>query len=239
MKTQTPQTRTCRTCRKDYDHDPVIAGGIDLLAGVYSCLPCSEAKEEADTRAKREEEARLVFERVVPICYRKTDTAHPQYPQEFHAAAQKWALGQRPANSIWLGIIGPPGLGKTRVLSQTLKRMIWNQGVSPEWATSTRFAWHCENLFDNEHGKNARFWLDRYLRAGVLVFDDLGKQKWTERVCAQFFDLLEYRNAHMLPLLWSSNELLDVLGESIPEKQRGPILDRLSGNSFTLKKLSK
>jgi len=226
-------TKTCQRCRQLFEVEDLTIGGINLGAYLEHCEPCAGHLEEAAIQARHTEEARVRYQSAVPKLYQLTDTNHPDYPREAHDLGQKWAMGQRPANSFWFGIIGAPGEGKTRVLSQVLKRMGY-QGQVPEWTTSTRFAWNCENMFSDEHGKKARFHLDRFLRAGVLVFDDLGKQRWTARVCSQFFDLLEYRNSQMLPLLWSSNDSLDSLGNSIPEGPRDAIIDRLRGNSLIL-----
>ena len=47
----------------------------------------------------------------------------------------------------------------------------------------------------------------------VLVWDDLGKSKWSEAKENLYYQIIDYRYRHNLPILYSSNEDDETLGE--------------------------
>jgi NitT/TauT family transport system ATP-binding protein len=62
----------------------------------------------------------------------------------------------------------------------------------------------------------------------VLLLDDLGKQKMTERAELELFDLLEHRSSHELPIIWTANAAKGDLRKMLSSDRGEPILRRLS-----------
>jgi DNA replication protein DnaC len=62
----------------------------------------------------------------------------------------------------------------------------------------------------------------------VLLLDDLGKAKMTERSELELFDLLEHRSSHALPIFWTANAEKGALKQMLSPDRGEPILRRLS-----------
>lgn len=64
-------------------------------------------------------------------------------------------------------------------------------------------------------------WLDAIHTAGIIFFDDFGKLKMTERAEVELFGLLDYRFAHMLPVIITTNDDPETLAARVTG-HRGP-----------------
>jgi DNA replication protein DnaC len=64
-------------------------------------------------------------------------------------------------------------------------------------------------------------------RAEILFIDDIGKEKYTERVESEFYDLIETRTAHLRPILWTANTSGAGLEAMMSPDRGAPILRRL------------
>lgn len=230
MKSHSKELRECVACKNHYEHEPVIINGKDFMAAVTHCEPCSEAYRRDDALKTRESDARDEWERVVDEKYRDTDTSDPRYPKTADRSATRWLNAT--ASSPFMGLVGASGLGKTRVISQMVKILIWN-GHSVCWMNSSSFQWASQNQFDNTHGSEAKEMLRRYRDAKHLVFDDIGRLKTTERICDDLYDLLETRSARGTRMMWTSNEDTNEImtGKAITAKARTRIISRLEGYS--------
>jgi DNA replication protein DnaC len=96
--------------------------------------------------------------------------------------------------------------------------------------TSTGFAKACADQWhDNPQAKAlAEDTLTRCRRTKVLLLDDLGKAKMTERSELELFDLLEHRSSHELPIIWTANAGGAQLQQMLSPDRGEPILRRLS-----------
>jgi len=83
----------------------------------------------------------------------------------------------------------------------------------------------CARMFDRDD--DARRQLETLRRAEVLFIDDLGKEKFTERVESELYDLVETRTAHLRPILWTSNATATRLKEMLSADRGEPIIRRL------------
>jgi DNA replication protein DnaC len=134
-------------------------------------------------------------------------------------------------------LIGAAGEGKTRAAWMLLKR-IHMTGKKVYGLTGTQLAkfaadqWHSRA----EDKRNAEEAIDRCRSVSLLLIDDLGKQKFTERAELELYDILEYRTSHLRPTIVTANsdgkELLQMLSEDRGE----PILRRIQEFSTTIKK---
>jgi DNA replication protein DnaC len=200
-----------------------VLGGVVYLETHSVCDPCCELRESTDTEKRREAAARKEFERVVPVSYRKTELSHPNFNTPLWEQLKKWKPEQG-----WLGLVGETGRSKTRCLSLLAKRLAWN-GYKLEWCIATRFQWAAQRQWSDDEGYKAREWLRRWKRAEVLILDDLGKQKWTDSVEQEFFDMLEHRTSNELLTLWSANTHPEqmIKAKQLTRDRGAPIVGRL------------
>jgi DNA replication protein DnaC len=148
-----------------------------------------------------------------------------------------------------LGIIGPTGIGKTRVMYVAIRKYgIDNPksrpGRSPDDPTGRHLAWpeveflnECDfaeavsnsfNYEDKEEQSYAKLLLSNWREADVLFLDDVGQAKYTERVQSELYRLIEHRTSNGKPFLWTSNYDAKGLLKKFPDRMRGKaILRRL------------
>jgi DNA replication protein DnaC len=117
-----------------------------------------------------------------------------------------------------LYLSGPVGRYKTRAACLLLERYC-HAGNKVAFVSSTKFAQLVRTQFhDDEYtddsvlggkgkstGQKSRERLKQIRHSTVLLLDDVGKEKRTDRVETELFDLLEYRTSEMLPTLYTSN----------------------------------
>ena len=206
--------------------------GSDIYAHVTHCDDCS-AKALLDAEQDKRKAAALEkWEAAVSEQNRSTDINHQDYQAQWHVheSAMRWLADKN--ERLMLGLIGDSGLCKTRIISQVVKRVIW-EGGNVVWMNSSEFQWSTQNLFNDANAVKASKWLSKYETASMLVFDDIGSLKSTETVSDNLYKLLEYRTTNNLPMLWTSNETLGEMlaGKGITEKARKRNISRLAGYS--------
>ena len=179
--------------------------------------------------AMEQEEVAIVLERrqeafnaLCPPIYRESD------PKRIRAAflleSEAWEVSPN-----GLGFVGTAGSGKTRSAWMLLKRIHFS-GVRVYGISATQFAKSCADQWhDNPEAKaKAEETLDRCRRTKVLLLDDLGKNKMTERAELELFDLLEHRTSHELPVIWTANAGREALKQMLSSDRGEPILRRLA-----------
>ncbi len=67
----------------------------------------------------------------------------------------------------------------------------------------------------NDNGETLSSLLDGALKTDVLVWDDLGKAKWSETKEGFYYQIINHRYLHKLPIIFSSNEDTSSLSEKI------------------------
>lgn len=205
MNTATlPTTRACDLCGQVTDYEPVAFGLIDLRKSLpHHCGDCAAAMEkaEADAAAQRIREKReAAWEKTVPKKYRETSLKHPDFPMKLWDGLKKLPVDQS------VGLIGPSGRCKTRLLALMAKRAI-AQDVYVGWCPATSFQWAAQNQWCDQNGGDAKKWLRRWQDCQVLFLDDLGKHRWTEAVESEFFALIDLRSSRGAPTSWTMNPL--------------------------------
>jgi len=215
-ETTTPPTveqRPCDDCRTPADYEPLRLSdhGPDLLAGMrFLCDTCSEAmiaREEEEARRAVAARRQATWEKVIPEKYRGTDLKHPGFNAQVWNRLKTLDPSRQP-----VGLIGPAGRCKSRMLALFAKRLIASD-TFVAWTNANRFQWAAQREFDDREGPEARRLLQRCAEARVLILDDLGKQRWTDTVEAAFFSLIEARSSANLITHWSMNPSpLDAIG---------------------------
>lgn len=176
-------------------------------------------QEEAAIALKRRQEA---FDALCPPLYRESDPK--RIPAPFLRECEAYEV-----SSHGLGFVGTAGSCKTRSAWMLLKRLHFS-GTRVYGITATQFAKACADQWhDNPEAKaRAEETLDRCRRTKVLLLDDLGKQKMTERAELELFDLLEHRTSHELPVIWTANAGKQALRQMLSPDRGEPILRRLA-----------
>lgn len=221
-------TRTCEACHETFSYEPSIINGREIFARHY-CPPCGERiSQEYDAATETARNAELAAHRaatwqgICPPLYDETDPE--RIPPPFRSAITGWKYSPR-----GLGLIGPAGQCKTRA-SYTLLRRMHDAGLSCDAVTATAFARLCIHQFSEDKNQSTRSArkLSSLRDCDVLLIDDLGKSKMTERCEVEFFDLLEHRTSHLHPTIWTANARGDELLALMSPDRGEPILRRLA-----------
>ena len=193
------------------------------MAPPSRCPACQEKRdrerqiaEAAEAERRRRQHLEERWQALCPPLYRETDPA--RLPQEHLAAVLAWQHGPQ-----GLLLIGPTGAGKTRAAWLLLRRLL-EEGRRIVAFDCLAFGHEAARRFRDGTGET---WAAGVARADVVFFDDFGKMTLTERVEAELFGVIEYRTAHRLPILATSNMTGADL-EAKASKDRGaPLVRRL------------
>ena len=91
-------------------------------------------------------------------------------------------------------LYGPTGLGKTRTAWQIVRRAITEHQRSVIFLKDTEFGRQIERSYDTTYGHDKL--LRRLSTVDLLIIDDMGKAKMTERLEADLFMILDARTDH-------------------------------------------
>lgn len=233
--------RTCPECSAPVNPDNFVQLRPDgpWLLAEDGCAKCSRdrtARALAELRATQLSH----YRQKIPQKYRSagdgglTDTTHPSWA-EFKGGGQlahlsRWNRVEKP----WAAIVGKGGKLKSRVIGLYARSLaleglplLWVNGSSLSWANATRT--------DRERSSRSIHYLDTWrTHPGVLLLDDLWKGSSTPSYFDRLYQLLEHRNAHNLPLLWTANTHPTEIASKIPSDLREPIVGRLLENTYLL-----
>lgn len=213
----------CEECSSYFEYEPIIFQDQQIFHQKY-CDACGEKltkqAEESD-RLQRESMARNRFYSMIPPIYRETQKSRL-------SGILSDVLQSFEKNDRGLGIIGGSGKGKTRIGILCLEK-IHKAGHSTFFISATDFALNCANQFaDNPAiSSQAEEILRRCKVCDLLMLDDLGKNRMTDRVESELYDLLEHRTSQKLPMIWTSNSDQHGLGKMLSEDRSVAILRRL------------
>ena len=188
------------------------------------CDPCEkkeieELERNANSRAK--DAARNRFLDEIATSYRNTDFS--RISPVLQKAVSEWKFSPR-----GLGLIGTSGSCKTRAAVLILQRMA-EEGKSVMFLTATSMAQAAIDQFHNDQKKKdeASNLLDRALSTSVLLLDDLGKNRMTDRAEETLYEILEHRTSWEKPTIWTSNSGARDLHERLSKDRADAILRRL------------
>ena len=108
---------------------------------------------------------------------------------------------------------GVSGCGKTRMLWLIVNKM-WAEAVSTKGAYDVMFLTmrQMEGLIEGSFGERKHGeMLDRLIKCDLLVFDDFGKERLTQRMAADLFCVIDERSINYRPTLISTNYVFDEL----------------------------
>jgi DNA replication protein DnaC len=218
------KTANCITCSKPFEYKPAIFGGREYCTPTCcdKCIEEHARTQERIDRQKQADEVRHKWERICPPIYRDTDVN--RLTPEMRRYAETWtSQGGR-----GLAFVGATGKCKTRVCYMILARYHYD-GRAVHAITATKLAELVQNKFslDNETRGESAQKLKLIERVPLLLLDDVGQEKITERTGSEFFSLIERRTSWKRPTLWTSNLDAGTLKQALGADRGQPTIRRL------------
>lgn len=213
-----------------YETIPLFGVDLALLLNLR-CDDCQKAMEDAaasEAAARQAAEREAYIERSIPPDMRETDPAHPNFNRGLWDAVRQWRPARDGKGDFWLGLVGAADMSKTRSMALlAIKAM--RAGVRATWTTANRLldASTERKSGDRQLATLAREHLSDCLHAPWLFIDDLGKNEWPAAFESQFFQILDHRKNHRLPIVYSSNAHPDHFSLVLSDLNREPIIGRL------------
>lgn len=211
-------TTPCRYCPDQISYEPIaFAPPMPDILRPTVCPACEERRRSqasAEVLRRRYE----AYSAICPPLYAATDIHHPDMPRADKLnTILAWKMGP-----IGLTVKGTTRKGKTRSMWLLVKRLIVEDGLRVTALTASQFASASASAaMENDHGQ----WKDSMLHdADVLFLDDLGKEKLTERVEADLFDVIETRTSNQKPILITTNYDGQTLIATKFSADRGPAI---------------
>lgn len=229
----TLKSRPCEKCTNPFEYEPAMWGSREIFVPKF-CDPCiAELRkaEEAEAVRDRLGSRREAWREICPPLYQQTDISHPGLSQAAKNALEAW----NPSKGRSLGLQSTTGRGKTRLAFRRLKELHmdgWNVFAISARRLARMIAWQ---FSDGMEKSEAQTVLIQTRTCQVLLLDDLGKEKFTERVAGEFYELVEYRHSYGLPIIWTSNASGSALQERLGEEHGETALRRLLEFSEVIK----
>ena len=219
-------TKNCTKCGKEFAYEPVYVEDREVFAKTL-CDDCIDAEEEDRAVMAQIAERVALHERWQRICpeeYRETDLErlNPTYRR----AIERWSQASRKG----IGIVGAPGLCKTRTAFLLLKKSHYEHRQACFAISAKGLAKCAIDQFDREQDvrQSARRKLALSRSADVLLLDDLGKGTMSERPEEELYDILEHRTSHRKLTIWTANSKGDALLNHFSPDRADAIFRRLT-----------
>ena len=218
------KTATCDTCTKSFDYEPKIICGREYFAPTF-CEKCVGEHRRTQARIEQQQQAddvRQKWERICPPIYRDTDV------KRLTPAMRKYAETWTSENGRGLAFVGTTGKCKTRVCYMILARYHF-EGHGVFGITAAKLAELVQNRFSNDNetrGESAEK-LKLIERIPLLLLDDVGQEKITERTGSEFFSLIEQRTSWKRPTIWTSNLDAGTFKQALGAERGQPTIRRL------------
>jgi len=228
----TKQTKPCAKCAKTFEF--TIYEIMPTFHPAH-CVACSVAIQAEMLKIQCEENKRKADEKLAmewlalcPIRFR--DSEESRLPQVSREAIEAWASSE----TTNLAFIGPAGTCKTRAGFLALK-MAHESGERCEAISHSALAETARDAAFGDNTEKARQRMRALQKCDVLFVDDIGKPPSTERTDADFEALIDYRYAHRLPTIWTSNAGGTWLASRFGADRGEPIVRRLAEDAIIAK----
>lgn len=222
------QEGDCRVCgaHMGVEYIPVAIGDSEpvdvLVTNCHDCEPLVVAHYNPAGRDDNQPQSMTPrWDRDCPPRFRDAIIEDGAPPASCDATASARVIAWRPNRGRGLVITGPSGAGKTHALWR-LARDLEANGHGPIVISSIDLF---RELATSAKELSKAKWL---LRCGVLLIDDLGKERLTPGACAVMHELIDERVNHYRPTVittrYTGDKFVERFGESeIGEDIRGRI----------------
>jgi len=227
--TATFANATCRSCGQVFTYEPILVGHVDLAKSIHkTCHGCTTKAaiyEKLRRDQARADKIEAEIQASIPPDLFATDIRHPGFNSALWEAVSLWSPTP---SEFWLGIVGAADKSKTRCMAMLAMRSM-RDGIRSTWTTANRLKDASDDRKSRERGlaANAREHIQECLTSPWLFIDDLGKNEWSPAFEALFFQILDHRKNHRLPIVYSSNAHPDEFSQLISGFNRWPIIGRL------------
>lgn len=224
----------CLKCGAVFEYPPAMWGAREIFVPKY-CDPCIAVLRSAEEEEARRDQLgarREAWRDMCPPAYRDTDKGHPGLSQDIVEGLRKW----KPESGKSLGLIGATGKGKTRLSFARLKELHmtgWHVFFVSAKKLERMVHWKFSN--DPTENSEAQSVNQQVRTCQVLLLDDLGKEKFTERVAGEVYDLIEYRTSSELPIIWTANVAGTILRQRLGDEHGEATVRRLLEFSEVIK----
>lgn len=217
---------------------------LDGLTSKCDCLGAVAERKEREEAASQEEEMKKneldkkhFAESGMPESWREWRLAmwQEETEQRRDALRKVTAYGHKIEDGDYPGFLyisGDIGTGKT-FLASCLARELHRDGVSVLW---TKVGDIIRELNDahKDYKKSERDVIDQYIKAQVLVIDDLGKERPTEWTIAQLYAIIDARHENRRATVITSNycDSKDLLERLTPAAPPNEYADNTSGKAI-------
>jgi len=202
-----PKTTTikanCRYCEAEYQAESFpLPWGMKPLIWEFCSDECQQghiadtnkAEHDRDEFDRKRDAVRL-WESIVPINMRETDlTRLPKIKKHIDWRPDDTGRG--------LIIVGKTGSGKTRLSYLMLKNLMIEVGLSVMYFRPGDFALKSHSAWMNN--RSEQFYAE-ILKADLVIWDDLGKEKFTETRMMDFFAAVNNRLDNLQPMIFTTN----------------------------------
>ena len=213
----------CSLCRladaRVFGDDP----DLQILAPCSACADKLAVERLAEQNCARLAELTEGWSKF-PALYRATDSNHPHVNRRILAEVLKY--DPRSSNGKGIGLYGPTGAGKTRMMFLLVRELHFS-GVKILFTSAIAIARASSQEFDDDPRTRAeaRILLRNAAGVEVLFIDDIGKERLTEAAELKLYWLIEHRTANARPILWTSNFVGAHLRKMMSDN-RGPAITR-------------
>ena len=200
--TKRPDPQTCPECGRRF---------------ISRCFECERLRRQGPD-GESDPEAR--WRTICPQLYRQTDIQRLPYPTKAtQAVAWLYAADAPPG----LLLHGPTGSGKTRAAFLVLRRL-YDEGKPIRVYMAGEFGPAVGQAFRDGNGAQ---WLEGINSCSILLIDDLGKSKLTERAATTLFSVIEARHARRKATIIITQYLGGMLADRFDPNTGAAILRRL------------
>lgn len=199
IEDRSKEATQCSNCGK-----PLDTNSIRYINGTGFC--CDECDKIYSNREQYGVGIHDALERYILPVYKNTDInilKNNLSKPELVDRILNWQMG-----SQGLAIIGDTGCGKTRILTALMKRLIKIDLVGVDKTLMVFYAGELERAIISSFSNKSKAYDDlmRQLEnCSLLIIDDFGKEKFTERYEVSIFQIFEKRTANLRPTIFTTN----------------------------------
>jgi len=223
----------CRECGAEYEPETFpMCWDIKPLQFPYCSQECLEKDELATIEFEaerlefdRKQEALTRWEAIVPASMRETDLDRlPNIKPHID-----WEPDN---NGNGLIIVGKTGAGKTRLSYLIMRNLLIEKGLAVEYFRPGDFAMRSHQAWMNNRIEQ---FYGELLHADLVIFDDLGKEKFTETRSMDFFVSVNNRMDNLKPMIFTTNYYGNELIERFHDKDFAePFIRRIRESTKTI-----
>lgn len=219
-------TVMCLGCKDEFGYEPLMVHGREVFGGMMRyCVPCFDEREREHERIRLEIEERKrarEWDEICPPIYQDTD------PARLKPQMRKYAETWTSENGRGVAFVGATGKCKTRVAYMILARHHF-AGHKVYGITATKLAELVQNKFSNDYAIRGRSieTLKLIEHVHMLLLDDVGQERITDRTGSEFFSIIEQRTSFKRPTLWTSNLDAGTFKQALGADRGEPTIRRL------------